>query len=241
MKNTFKLALSLFPLLSLMSCGPKRFTVTWQNYDETVLETDEKVKKGEMPQYDGATPTKPTDETYVYEFAGWTPELTNVSKDITYIATFTQTRYYHATFVDYDNTELYKVNVLEGNVPEFQGNNPTRDEDDYYSYEFSGWTPALSTMSEDKTYVATYTSKPIVYYHVAFINYDDTVLFETDVKEGHEAIYQGETPTQPEDDEFTYEFQSWDKDLKSILSDVTTKAVFREVPKVPWGQIEWED
>ena len=239
MKNTFKLALSLFPLLSLMSCGPKRFTVTWQNYDETVLETDEKVKKGEMPQYDGATPTKPTDETYVYEFAGWTPELTNVSKDITYIATFTQTRYYHATFVDYDNTELYKVNVLEGNVPEFQGNNPTRDEDDYYSYEFSGWTPALSAMSEDKTYVASYTSTPLPVYHVTFVNYDDSLLYEVDVIKKHAAVYEGTDPTKPEDDEFTYEFDGWDQDLSHILSDLTVKAKYKYKAKEEWGPINW--
>lgn len=240
MKNTFKLALSLFPLLSLMSCGPKRFTVTWQNYDETVLETDEKVKKGEMPQYDGATPTKPTDETYVYEFTGWSPELTEVSKDVTYAATFKATPYYHISFVDYDNTSLYETTALEGETPQYVGNNPERDEEEEFSYDFSGWTPNIGAASQNTTYVATYTATPLVYHHVTFVNYDDSVLYETDVVEGKAATYKGETPTQPDDDEFKYEFDGWDKDFSSIISDVTIKAKYKEIAKVPWGPIIWD-
>lgn len=78
-----------------------------------------------------------------------------------------------------------------------------------------------------------------IYYHVVFQNYDETVLDEVDVLEGNEAIYSGETPTKEADDEFTYEFIGWDKDLKNIHSDVTTKALFKEVPKENWGPINW--
>ena len=46
-----------------------------------------------------------------------------------------------------------------------------------------------------------------VYYHVTFLNYDETLLYEVDVLEGHEAVYSGETPTKAEDDEFTYTFK----------------------------------
>ena len=77
------------------------------------------------------------------------------------------------------------------------------------------------------------------YYHVTFVNYDDTVLYEVDVLEGHEAIYSGETPTKEADDEFTYEFDGWDKNLSSITSDVTTKATYREVAKEGWGGLIW--
>ena len=63
------------------------------------------------------------------------------------MATFTATRYYHVSFLDYDNTSLSETTALEGNVPEYPGSNPTRDEDDYYSYEFNGWLPELTPLS----------------------------------------------------------------------------------------------
>ena len=77
------------------------------------------------------------------------------------------------------------------------------------------------------------------YYHVIFQNYDETVLYETDVLEGDEAIYVGETPSQPEDEEFTYEFAGWNKDLTNITSDVIAVAVYNAIEKIPWGPIIW--
>ena len=208
MKRTLKIVLSSLALISLASCGPKKYTVVWQNYDETVLETDLKVKKGETPEFNGVTPTRETDETYVYEFIGWSPEITEVSKDTTYVAQFRAIPYYHISFVDYDNEVLYETTALEGETPSYVGNNPEREEDDAFSYEFSGWTPNIAVASQDQTYVATYTSTPLPVYHVTFLNYDNSLLYEVDVIKRHEAVYGGETPTKPEDDEFTYEYGS---------------------------------
>ena len=80
-----------------------------------------------------------------------------------------------------------------------------------------------------------------IYYRVVFQNFDGTVLEEKDVLEGSKAIYSGVTPTKDEDDEFTYEFQGWDKEeeLNVVKSDVTTKAVFKAVAKEGWGEIIW--
>ncbi len=69
-------------------------TVTWKNYDGTVLETDSDVPVGTTPTYDGATPTRATDETYAYYFKGWDKEISPVNGDITYTATYEQTRFY---------------------------------------------------------------------------------------------------------------------------------------------------
>ena len=78
-----------------------------------------------------------------------------------------------------------------------------------------------------------------VYHHVTFLNYDETKLYEVDVLEGAEAVYSGETPTKAEDDEFTYEFEGWNKDLTNIQADVTTVAQFKYVAKENWGPIIW--
>ena len=78
-----------------------------------------------------------------------------------------------------------------------------------------------------------------VYYTVTFLNYNDDLLDEVQVLEGEEAHYSGTTPTKEEDDEFTYEFDGWDKDLKNIQSDVTTKAKFKAKGKEGWGPVIW--
>ena len=67
------------------------FTVTWKNYDGSVLETDENVAAGTIPAYNGATPVKPADEQYTYTFAGWSPSVTTITGETTYIATFSAT------------------------------------------------------------------------------------------------------------------------------------------------------
>ena len=65
-----------------------KYTITWKNYDGTILETDKDVEEGTLPTYDGATPSRPDDGTYSYSFTGWSPEVVIASKDQTYTATY---------------------------------------------------------------------------------------------------------------------------------------------------------
>ena len=76
------------------------------------------------------------------------------------------------------------------------------------------------------------------YYHVIFLNFDESVLYETNVKEGDEAIYVGETPERPEQDGFTFTFKGWDKDLTSISSDLVTIAEYVS-SDADWSPIHW--
>lgn len=48
----------------------KQFTITFMNYDGTVLE-EVIVNEGETPAYSGEEPVHPENETYIYKFAGW--------------------------------------------------------------------------------------------------------------------------------------------------------------------------
>ena len=97
---------------------------------------------------------------------------------------------------------------------------------------------AVVSSSSSSQPVASSSVAPVTY-HVVFQNYDGTLLEEKDVLKGSEATYSGQTPVKPEDDEFTYEFKGWDKDLKNIQSDVTTKAEYKAVGKGGWGPVIW--
>ena len=66
------------------------FTVTWKDYDGTVLETDSDVAYGSTPSYDGETPKRDNAGNIKYTFAGWTPEIDTVKGAATYTATYSE-------------------------------------------------------------------------------------------------------------------------------------------------------
>ena len=71
--------------------------------------------------------------------------------------------FYTITFKDYDGTVLQTSSVKKGETPAYNKSNPSRENDDNYSYTFSGWQPTLTKVSEDAIYTATYTSQPLPY------------------------------------------------------------------------------
>ena len=70
------------------SDNPPTYTITWKNWNGTSLETDNNVKKGTTPTYDGATPTRPDNEEYTYTWSGWDPEVVPATANQTYTATY---------------------------------------------------------------------------------------------------------------------------------------------------------
>ena len=80
---------------------PKKYTVTWKNWNDDVLETDKNVAAGVTPTYNGETPAKDEDIEYTYTFIGWndgettyapTAKLPEVTGNVTYTATFDAVR-----------------------------------------------------------------------------------------------------------------------------------------------------
>ena len=65
------------------------YTVTWLNYDQSQLATEEYVY-GAIPRYEGKTPSREATESTTYEFAGWEPEIAPVTENVTYIAKYNE-------------------------------------------------------------------------------------------------------------------------------------------------------
>lgn len=66
---------------------PLTHTITWMNYDGTVLATEE-VVDGDTPAYNGDTPVMDADARYTYTHKGWSPAVTAATENATYIATY---------------------------------------------------------------------------------------------------------------------------------------------------------
>ncbi|MBQ3019630.1 MAG: InlB B-repeat-containing protein [Clostridia bacterium] len=84
-------------------------TVTFQNYDGTVIKTVE-CPAGGVPDYSGETPVRPGDFVYTsYEFAGWDKEFAAVTEDVTYTAVFTGVGERDNITLSGDSTHTYGV------------------------------------------------------------------------------------------------------------------------------------
>lgn len=126
-----------------------------------------KVPYGTVPEYTGPTPTKTATAQYTYTFAGWDKTIVAVTAAATYTAKFSSTvNQYTITFQDENGDVLQDFEFPYGATPVFYFATPTKEEDENYTYEFAGWNPAITIVTGEVTYTATYTatSKVITYY-----------------------------------------------------------------------------
>ncbi len=72
-------------------------------------------------------------------------------------------RTYTITWENWDGTILETDVVEEGQTPKYDGNTPTKSEDETYTYAFKGWSPEIKAAESDQTYVATFTNEKIKY------------------------------------------------------------------------------
>ncbi len=138
------------------------YTVTWKNYDGTVIATDS-VAEGDTAEYTGETPVKPDDGNRYY-FSGWSPEPGAISGDTEYTAVYYNLPLYTVTWKDHDGTVLATDPVPEGEIPVYPGETPTREDDETYSYTFSHWSPTPSSDHGDIEYTAVYAKTRDVTY-----------------------------------------------------------------------------
>ncbi|MCR4804876.1 MAG: S-layer homology domain-containing protein, partial [Clostridia bacterium] len=211
------------------------YTVTWKNYDGSVLETDEGVLYGATPAYDGETPVKPATAQYTYTFVAWSPVVGPVTGDITYTAVFSDgtTNTYTITWKDEDGSVLGTDTLEYGATPSREG--PTKAADEDYTYAFSKWTPDIVAVAADATYTAVYTATPIekppvepTIYTITWKQDDGTIIDTTTVEEG--TLPTHDDPSKAADEDYTYTFSKWTPDIVAVTGAATYTAVYTATP-----------
>ena len=128
--------------VTVAAAQPEMHTVTFKDWDGTVLKTQE-------VQY-GGDAEAPADPTRVgYTFTGWDKAFTNITADLVVTAQY-EINTYTVTFKDWDGTVLKTQEVQHGGDAEAPAD-PTR-----VGYTFTGWDEAFTNIMADLVVTAQY-------------------------------------------------------------------------------------
>ena len=187
------------------------------------VESTQTLEYGAMP-VEPTNPEKETTAEFTYTFAGWDKEITTVTGEETYTAQFDEVkRSYTITFI-VDGAET-SSSVEYGETPAYEGT-PAKEATAEWTYNFTGWTPAIEAVTGAATYTAQFEAVKRSY-TVTFVNYNDEVL-QTETVEYGVLPTEPADPTRDADAQYTYTFMGWDSTVAEVTGDVTYKAVYSE-------------
>ena len=189
--------------VTVAAAQPEMHTVTFKDWDGTVLKTQE-------VQY-GGDAEAPADPTRVgYTFTGWDRAFTNIMADLVVTAQY-EINTYTVTFKDWNGTVLKTQQVQHGGDAEAPAD-PTR-----VGYTFTGWDKEFTNITADLVITA---QSEINTYTVTFKDWDGTVLKTQEVQHGGDA----EAPADPTRTGYT--FTGWDKAFTNIMADLVVTAQY---------------
>jgi hypothetical protein len=155
---------SAIPLPGPTPTPEETYSVTFLNDDGTILLGPTEYPAGTVVSdiaQPSTTPTKQSTTQYSYAFSGWNPELTAVTENAIYTATFTQTiRTYTIIWKD-DSGNIIETETLPyGATPSHVA--ISKPSDAHYTYEFDKWEPTPSIVVDNAEYHATFIAHKIV-------------------------------------------------------------------------------
>ena len=198
------------------------YIIVFQNWNGDVLAT-QTYEFGDtvIPPAD---PTRESDGTNRYVFAGWDKDVTDCTGDATYTATYvTAEAGCVVVFKDWDGTVL-STNTYHYGDKVVAPSDPTKAADNTYTYTFAGWDKEVVDCAGDATYTAVYTPTYIEY-TVTFKDWDGTVLSTNTYHYGDKVVAPSD-PTKAADNTYTYTFAGWDKDVADCAGDAIYTATY---------------
>ncbi len=190
-------------------------TVIFADYDGTEI--------SRQAVHDGGDAAPPEDPQRTgWCFTGWDKEYTGVTADLTVTAQYEICRFTVA-FMD-GETVLSSQEVEYGgdaSLPE----NPSRPDEAWGKWKFTGWNGNYTGISKDETVSAVF-EKTLNEYEVSFYDADGNIIDTQTVKHGGKA----EAPQAPEkaaDAQHRYLFTGWDGSTENITSDTSFHPVYK--------------
>ena len=206
----------------------RKYTITWVDDKGNVID-ETKVAYGKLPEHED--PVKKS-EKYSYTFTGWKPELTEVTGDATYTATFEKgekkSDKYTITWLDDEGNLIDTTEVKAGKKPTHD--DPVKESTKEYTYTFTGWEPEVVKAEADATYTATFEQKARKY-KITWLDDEGNLIDETKVAYGEMPTHAD--PTLEDSETHSYVFKGWEPELVPVTGKATYTAVFDEVPKDP--------
>lgn len=219
----------------------KLFAISWRNWDGSYLYNGEDIiypyylSYGAMPKFLSKNPQREADIDYTYKFTGWSPEITKVTEDKTYTATFEKEERKYVIIFKNGGIEVERQFLKHNEMP----TPPTLTNGGMILQ----WDPAISAVTGDATYTATWLETEPDEYEITFVDYDGTTI----LKSGY--VNKNEMPTapaivdnkpmkengtlggKPATSEYTYVFDHWSPTLAKVTQAMVYTAVYSEVER----------
>lgn len=141
---------------------------------------------------------------------------------------------YIINYKDWDGTILYSMRLAEGAdaidpIKAGEIDPPFRNPDEYYSYEFTGWSTIPTDVSRHYQVIALYATKVAINFAVdGKIIHSDYVIYGSHAED---PVVNGiiDTPVKEGTDDLRYIFNGWDGSLLNITMPRTVNAIFSNV------------
>ena len=179
---------------------------------------------------------KAEDAGHTYVFDAWTPVLvTSPTASATYTATYrvATTKQYAITFKDYDGVVLKAATLTNYGATPTAPTAPSRTSTDEWDYTFNGWSPAVSAVSGEQTYTATYTATKRKY-DITFKDGDGNTLKTIQVDYGTVPAYDVTwgNPTKTATAQYSYLWNNgWFPALRAVTGNMTYTATFTQTER----------
>ena len=130
-------------------------------------------------------------------------------------AGFTPINFYWVSFSNWGGGWLQWDVYPEGALPVYNGETPTVESNDKYSFTFAGWDHEIVPVTENACYRAVY-DHAVRSYAVSFVNWDGTPLQSGETLYDETPAYEGSAPVRAADGLYTYAFSGWEPEIAPV-------------------------